>query len=122
MNNILILIGRITKDLELKVTPSNRSVLDVSLAITNGKEDTTFITVTAFGKTAELINNYCSKGDLISVQAIVKNHNWTDKNGHPHYDYSFIVDKVRFLQKSQKENNDSKSVNQEVAIDENFLE
>lgn len=122
MNNVLILIGRIIKDLELRVTPSNRSVLDVSMAITNGKDDTTFITVTAFGKTAELINSYCNKGDLIGVQAITKNHNWKDKNGYSHYDYSFVVDKVRFLQKNQKESNLSKSVNQEVSVDDNFLD
>ena len=103
MNNNLILIGRITKDIELRYTPSNKAITEISLAVNNSKDDTTFIRLTAFDKLAELVSNYCKKGDLIGTQSIIKNHNWTDKNGNKHYDYSFIINKISFLAKGNKE-------------------
>ena len=103
MNNNLILIGRITKDIELRYTPSNKAVAEISLAVNNGKDDTTFIRLTAFDKLAELVSNYCKKGDLIGTQSIIKNHNWEDKNGNKHYEYSFIINKISFLTKANKE-------------------
>ena len=103
MNNNLILIGRITKDIELRYTPSNKAVAEISLAVNNSKDDTTFIRLTAFDKLAELVSKYCKKGDLIGTQSIIKNHNWEDKNGNKHYEYSFIINKISFLTKANKE-------------------
>ena len=102
MNNY-ICVARITKDIELRYTPSNKAVAEISLAVNNGKDDTTFIRLTAFDKLAELVSNYCKKGDLIGTQSIIKNHNWEDKNGNKHYDYSFIINKISFLPKANKE-------------------
>ena len=79
MNNYTC-VGRITKDIELRYTSSNKAVVQISLAVNNGKDDTSFITLTAFDKLAELVSNYCKKGDLIGTQSIIKNYNWTDKN------------------------------------------
>ena len=102
MNNY-ICVARITKDIELRYTPSNKAIAEISLAVNNGKDDTTFIRLTAFDKLAELVSNYCKKGDLIGTQSIIKNHNWEDKNGNKHYDYSFIINKISFLPKANKE-------------------
>lgn len=102
MNNY-ICVGRITKDIELRYTPNNKAITEISLAVNNGKDDTTFIRLTAFDKLAELVSKYCKKGDLIGIQSIIKNHNWEDKNGNKHYDYSFIINKISFLAKSNKE-------------------
>ena len=103
MNNNLILIGRITKDIELRYTPSNKAIAEISLAVNNSKDDTTFIRLTAFDKLAELVSKYCKKGDLIGTQSIIKNHNWEDKEGIKHYEYSFIINKISFLSKANKE-------------------
>ncbi len=111
MNNNLILIGRITKDLELRYTPSNKAVAEISLAVNNSKDDTTFIRLTAFDKLAELVSNYCKKGDLIGTQSIIKNHNWEDKNGNKHYEYSFIINKISFLAKGNKQDEVKKQDN-----------
>lgn len=102
MNNY-ICVGRIIKDIELRYTSSNKAVAEISLAVNNGKDDTTFIRLTAFDKLAELVSKYCKKGDLIGTQSIIKNHNWEDKNGNKHYEYSFIINKISFLAKSNKE-------------------
>ena len=102
MNNY-ICVARITKDIELRYTPSNKAIVEISLAVNNGKDDTTFIRLTAFDKLAELVSKYCKKGDLIGTQSIIKNHNWEDKNGNKHYEYSFIINKISFLTKANKE-------------------
>ena len=102
MNNYTC-AGRITKDIELRYTSSNKAITEISLAVNNGKDDTTFIRLTAFDKLAELVSKYCKKGDLIGTQSIIKNHNWTDKNGNKHYDYSFIINKISFLAKGNKQ-------------------
>lgn len=101
--NFIIVVGRITKDIQLKYTPSNKAIVEFTMAVNNSKDDTTFIKLTAFGKTAELISKYCTKGDLIGAESIVKNHNWEDKQGNKHYEYTFIVNKVSFLAKGNKE-------------------
>lgn len=103
MNNNLILIGRITKDIELKYTPSNKAVIRVMLAVNNGKDDTTFLPITVFGNMAETTHKYCKKGDLIGVYATIKNQNWEDSKGNKHYDYSFIANKISFLSSKAKE-------------------
>ena len=103
MNNILILIGRITRNIELKHTNNNKPYTSINLAVNNAKDDTLFIDIKLFNNLAELVCNYSKKGDLIGIQVIVKNNNWEDNNGKVHYDYSFIANKVTFLQTSNKE-------------------
>lgn len=105
MNNLFIFIGRITKDLELRYTKEGKPVLDLNIAINNAKNDTTFITTTVFGKVAEATSQYCQKGYLIGVSGMIKNHNWEDKNGNKHYDYTFLANKISFLQTKQKQDN-----------------
>lgn len=117
MNNLLILVGNITKDLELRYTPNNKAVLDLPIAVNNGKDDTTFITTTLFGTTAETTYKYCHKGDTVGVQAIVKNHNWEDKDGKKHYDYSFIANKVSFLSTKKEKEEPKEKSNSEIIKD-----
>ena len=50
--------GRLTKDSELRYTPSNKAVVEVPLAINNSKDDTTFIKVTVFGNTAKTVKKF----------------------------------------------------------------
>lgn len=133
MNNILICIGRITKDLELRYTTNNKAVVNIPLAINNGKDDTTFIDVVVYGNVAEMTSKYCKKGDLIGAQATIKNNNWTDNNGNKHYDYKFMGYKVTFLStKKNEDNNQLKQTNntsdpfsefgEQIEIDNNFLD
>ena len=98
MNNNFFFIGRLTKNPELKYTSSNKAVAQVDLAITNTKDDTTFVSITLFEKMAENVHKYCEKGDLIGFQGIVKNHNWEDNKGNKHYDYTFMANRMSFLQ------------------------
>lgn len=119
MNNLFILIGRITKDLELRFTKENKAVLDFVIAINNGKDDTSYIKLTSFGSVAELMAKYCKKGDLVGAQGLIKNHNWEDKNGNKHYDYTFLATKVTFLQPKSKEERKELNVQKNQATEEN---
>lgn len=130
MNNQFTLIGRLIKEPVFKSISTGKSVCEINLAVNNGKEDTSFIQVSYWNKVAETINNYCKKGDLLGVQGIIKNHNWEDKNGNKHYDYTFIGNKISFLattKKEIKEENKKANINEyqefgeQVSID-NFLE
>lgn len=98
MNNNFIFIGRLTKSPELRYTSSNKAVAQVDLAIQNSKDDTTFVPITLFEKMAENVCKYCEKGDLIGFQGSVKNHNWEDNKGNKHYDYTFLANRMSFLQ------------------------
>ena len=133
MNNTLICVGRITKDLELKYTTNNKAVVNIPLAINNGKDDTTFIDVVIYGNIAETTSKYCKKGDLIGVQAKVVNNKWTDKDGKNHYDYKFMGYKITFLstkkeaiEETKKEKNTNDDIfsqfGEQIDIDDGFLD
>lgn len=129
MINNFTIIGRLTRDPETRYTKDNKAVTLINIAVNNGKDDTTFIRLTAFDKLAELVSKYCKKGDLIGTQSIIKNHNWEDKNGNKHYDYSFIINKISFLAKGNKQE-ETKQENtnvfaefgKEIEINEQFLD
>lgn len=98
MNNNFIFIGRLTRSPELRYTSSNKAVTQIDLAVQNGKDDVTFVPITLFEKMAENVCKYCEKGDLIGFQGSVKNHNWEDNKGNKHYDYTFMANRMSFLQ------------------------
>lgn len=98
MNNNFFFIGRLTKNPELKYTSSNKAVTQIDLAVQNGKDDVTFVPITLFGNIAENVHKYCEKGDQVGFQGIVKNHNWEDNKGNKHYDYTFMANRMSFLQ------------------------
>lgn len=123
MNNTILMVGRITKDLELRYTPNNKAVITVNLAIQNGKDDTTFLPITVFGNVAETTSKYCKKGDLIGIKGNIKNHNWKDKEGNMHYDYSFIAERVSFLSSKAKEiKQTSQTAKKEEPVNDPFKE
>lgn len=98
MNNNFFFIGRLTRNPELRYTSSNKALTQIDLAIANTKDDTTFVPITLFEKMAENVCKYCEKGDLIGFQGSVKNHNWEDNKGNKHYDYTFMANRMSFLQ------------------------
>ena len=108
MNNNFIFIGRLTKSPELRYTSSNKAVTQIDLAVQNGKDDVTFLPITLFGNIAENVCKYCKKGDQVGFQGIVKNHNWEDTKGNKHYDYTFMANRMSFLQTKTNNQQESK--------------
>ena len=106
MNNFLI-AGRLTKEPELRTTKEGKSVAELNIALRNKKDDTTFLKITAFNQTADHVAKYCTKGDMLGIQGIIRNHNWTDKDNNKRYEYAFIANSVEFLSLKPKGNEEA---------------
>lgn len=108
MTNLTILTGRITKDLELKQAGQTQ-VTNFSLAVDNPfkKDDTSFFDIVAFGKTAQLLNNYCGKGSKILIEGNLKQDRFQDKEGHNRSVVRVIANRIEFLDNkgSNQQNN-----------------
>lgn len=111
--NLTILTGRITKDLEIKKAGQTQ-VLNFSLAVDNPfkKDDVSFFDIVAFGKTAELLNNYCNKGSKIAVEGNLKQDRFTDKEGKNRSVVRVIANRIEFLDTKGQSNNQDKSKGQ----------
>lgn len=102
MINKVIEEGRITKDLELRQSPSGTSVIKFTLAVnrrfkTEGQQSVDYIPCVAWGKTAELINNNLHKGSLISIVGRLESGSYKDKEDRTVYTLDALVEEVHFL-------------------------
>lgn len=98
--NKVILIGRITKDLELKYTQSNIAFTKFTLAVnrTFGEKETDFIQCIAWKKSAENTVKYCHKGSLIGVEGRIQTGSYDNKDGVRVYTTDIMCDNVQFLE------------------------
>lgn len=103
MINNVVLVGRITKDLELKYTSNNKETTSFTVAINrafkgqDGQTQADFIGCVAFGKTAENVYKYCGKGSLIGVEGRIQTRNYQNNQGNTVYVTEVIADRVQFL-------------------------
>lgn len=105
--NKIFLIGRITKDLELRSTKSGNSVCEFTLAVNRDKENTDFITCQVWSKQAENLCKYQRKGSLISVigELRVETYEIKDKKHYKTYVLSNVIEYLSTPQKSQEKPN-----------------
>ena len=101
MFNRIILMGRLTKDPELKNTQSGVTMCRFSIAVdraySKGQEkQTDFFDITAWRQTAEFVSKYFSKGKCILIEGKLQNNNYTDQNGVKQYRNAIIADNVAF--------------------------
>ncbi len=107
--NKVILMGRLTREPELRYSnTSNLAVVKFSLAVDRrfkreGQPDADFINCTAFGKTAEFINNYFSKGLRVAVTGRLQVSSWEEEPGKKRYSTDVVVEEAYFAD-SKKEN------------------
>lgn len=109
--NLTVLTGNIATDIELRQV-GETVVTSINLAVRdNFKKDTThFIRIEAWGKTAELLNQYCAKGSKIGVEGSLKVDKFKDKEGNNREVTKVNANRVEFLD-SKGSNNDSQSQN-----------
>lgn len=79
--NTVNLIGRLTKEAELRKTSSGKSVCSFCLAVDGGKDTTYYIDCTAWNATAERISTTVHKGDKIAISGILTTRNWETQEG-----------------------------------------
>ena len=100
MINRVVLVGRLTKEAEIKSYQSQsgmNSLARFTLAVTRDKDNTDFIPCTAFGKTAEIIEKYTDKGSQIAVDGTLKQNRWTTQSGENRSALDVNVQKVALL-------------------------
>ncbi|WP_204190683.1 MULTISPECIES: single-stranded DNA-binding protein [unclassified Staphylococcus] len=106
--NIVAITGRITKDLELKQAGQTQ-VTNFSIAVENPykKDDASFFDIVAFGRTAELLNQYCGKGSKIGVDGTLKQDRFTDKEGNNRSVVRITANRIEFLDTKGQSNGQS---------------
>jgi single-strand DNA-binding protein len=104
MYNNTVLVGRITKALEMKTTTNGVNVLSFTLAINKKvkeKDQVSYISCVSFNKTAEILNQYCDKGSLILVDGELQSRSY-EKDNRTIYVTEVVVGRVVLLDNKQK--------------------
>jgi len=103
--NKVLLMGNLTRDPQLKQTPNNMSVAEIGLACNRkfkGKdgemrEETTFVDCEAWGRTAETMAKYLSKGRPVFVEGRLKLDQWQDKDGNNRSKLRVVIESFQFI-------------------------
>ena len=112
MINRVILVGRLTKDPELRKTPNGASVLTYTIACNRrsqqpGQPDADFIQCVAWNKQADLMAQYLHKGSLIGVDGRIQTRNYDNQQGQRVYVTEVITDSVQFLEPKNSQSNNN---------------
>ena len=117
MLNKVVIMGRFTKDPELRRTGSGTAVTSFSLACDrdfksqSGEKETDFIEVVAWKNTAEFVSKYFSKGRMAVVEGRLQIRDWTDKAGNKRTTAEVVADNVYFADSKRSESNDNQKEN-----------
>ena len=111
--NKVFLIGRLTRDPELRYTSSNVAAASFTVAVNrnftnqNGERDADFINVIAWRKTAENIKNYLTKGSQIAIDGRIQTRSYDAQDGTKRYVTEVVADNVQFLDRANANNGNS---------------
>ena len=111
MLNKAILMGRLTADPELRSTPQNKTVTSFTIACErdfkgpNGERQTDFLDIVAWGKTAEFVSRYFSKGQLVAVAGRIQTRTWEDKQGNKRKSVEIVAEEVHFAEPKRDNTN-----------------
>lgn len=105
MINNVILVGNLTKDPELRYTPSGVATVRFTVAVKRpfGENETDFINCIAWRKTAENLANYQTKGSLVGVEGRIQTGSYEGQDGKRVYTTDVVAENIRFLGSKQKE-------------------
>lgn len=115
--NVVIITGRITKDLEVRYTPSQMAVTSFTIAVDRpvkkGEEkQADFIRCTVFGKQAEMLEKWSRKGNRIAIEGRIQTGSYQNKNGEKVYTTDVIANRVEIIDWPEK---DGENGNQTVS-------
>ena len=120
--NRVELVGRLTRDPELRTVSSGSSVATFTVAVNrpftpqNGERDADFINCRVWNKQAENLAKFCHKGDQIGVEGSIRTSNYTDKEGNKRYTTDVQLDSFEFVE-SKKSAQEASSMSQETPYD-----
>jgi len=99
--NLVVLVGNLTRDPEIKYSANGNPIAHLNIAVNRaftreGGPDADFFRVTVFGKQAELVERYLSKGRKVGIEGRIENSNY-EKEGKTVYQDSIIANRIEFL-------------------------
>lgn len=108
MLNRALLVGRLTRDPELRRTGSGKAVTSFNLAVERNfksdEQEADFINCVCWGKVAENTERYCSKGSMVSIDGRIQTRNYDNSQGQKVYVTEVIADSVQFIQTNRNNN------------------
>ena len=115
MLNHIIIMGRMTRDPEMKYTQSNTPVASFSLAVERdfggrdgGEKQTDFIDCTAWRQTAEFVSKYFAKGSMAVVSGRLQIREWNDREGNKRRSAEVVADNIYFGESKRREGGDNR--------------
>ncbi len=108
MINSCVLVGRIANDPEMRYATSGTAVTNFRLAVNrqrkgaDGQEETDFLDIVAFGKTAEFVAQFMDKGSLVGVEGRIQARSWQTQDGQPRRTVEIIANSVQALESRQE--------------------
>ncbi|WP_103612907.1 single-stranded DNA-binding protein [Campylobacter concisus] len=116
MFNKVIMLGNLTRDIELRYTQGGTAIGNSAIAVTrkmtiNGekREETCFIDIAFYGKTAEIANQYLKKGSRLLIEGRLRFEQWTDNNGQNRSKHIIAVETIEMLNSNENGSNNSYS-------------
>lgn len=108
MYNKVVLVGRLTRDMEIRYSQAGMAISSTSIATnhnytSNGekKEEVCYTDITFFGRSAEVANQYLKKGSKILVEGRLKFEQWQDQNGQKRSKHSVVVETMKMMDTKQ---------------------
>ncbi len=98
--NIAVICGRLTKDVELAKTQNGNSVAKFTVAVNGINDNTDFINCVAWNKLADIVNMYCKKGDLVTVEGRISVRNYENQQGQKVYITEVVASNVQLPPKN----------------------
>jgi single-strand DNA-binding protein len=103
--NKVLLLGNLTRDVELRHTSGNQAVANIGLAVNRrfrgadgeNREETTFVDCEAWGRTAETMSRYLSKGRPVFIEGRLRLDQWQDKEGNNRSKLKVVVENFQFV-------------------------
>lgn len=128
--NKVLLLGNLTRDVELRYTPNNMAVASIGIAVNrrykskdgDTKEETTFVDCEAWGYTAENMAKFLSKGRPVFIEGRLRLDSWQDKDGSNRSKLKVVIDNFEFVDKGKDNGNVTKDKNVDSSKEEGIEE
>ena len=124
--NKVIMMGRLTRDPDIRYTPDNMAIARFALAVdrrfkTEGQKEADFFNCTAFAKTAEFCEKYLSKGSKVLLIGRLQNDTYTNRDGQKVYSVQILVEELEFGE-SKSETEKQKQADDFVTVPDDVTE
>ena len=113
--NKVILLGNLTRDPEMRYTPSGSPVASFGLAVNRRyrqgdeqKEEVCFVDISTFGRQAELAGEYLSKGRMVLIEGRLQFRTWEDQNGQRRSKLDVVAERVNFMPRTGQDGGGSR--------------